>query len=144
MIVAVDIDHTLSHAAWRDDEIAWAMESGDWDHYHSLSVDDKPATVIINVVIALNNVGHEIYIVTARPRKWLRQTYSWLHKAGIKVDEDHILMRPLKDDGFRPSPEMKQELISHLNVDLLIEDREDVALAFAKDGITTLQVRLVS
>lgn len=143
MIVAVDIDHTLLHSAWRDDHIALAMETGRWDTYHSLFVKDAPATPIINVVIALHNAGHEIYIVTARPRKWLRQTYSHLHKIGIKIDHDHILMRPLDDYKFRPSPEMKQELLSHLKVDLLIEDRSDVVEAFAKDGITTLQVRLV-
>lgn len=144
MIVCVDIDHTISHAAWRDEHIAPAMASGKWDPYHSLLVKDKPAIVMINLVIALHCAGHEIYIVTARPRKWLRQTYSWLHKAGIKIEQDHLLMRPHSDSGFRPSPEIKQELTSHLDVDLFIEDREDVVEAFAKDGVTTLQVRLVS
>lgn len=144
MIVCVDLDHTMRHSAWRDEHIAWAMESGDWDYYHRLSIEDKPAAVIINLVIALHNAGHEIFVVTAIPRKWLRQNFSWLHKAGILVDEEHILMRPHSDSGFRPSPEMKQELTSHLNVDLFIDDRTDVTEALAKDGITTLQVRLVS
>lgn len=144
MIVCVDIDHTIRHSAWRDEHIAWAMESGDWDHYHSLSKDDKPAIIIINLVIALHNAGHEIYIVTAIPRKWLRLVYSWLHNAGILVDENHILMRKLGDDQFAPSPELKQILISQLDaVDLFIDDRQDVCVALANDGVTTLQVRLV-
>lgn len=141
MIVAVDIDHTLRHSAWRDEHIDPALKSKDWDYYHRLGIEDKPATSIINVVIALHNAGHEIYIVTAIPRKWLRPVYSWLHKAGILVDQDHILMRP--EEQFRSSPEIKQELLSHLAVDLIIEDRLDVVEAFAKDGVTTLQVRLV-
>jgi phosphoglycolate phosphatase-like HAD superfamily hydrolase len=140
MIVACDIDHTLRHAARRDDLMPLDPR-GDWDPYHEASREDKPATVIINVVIALHNAGHEIYIVTAIPRKWKRMVYSWLHNAGILVESDHILMR--SDNVFRPSPEVKQELLSHLNVDLLIEDRLDVVEAFAKDGVTTLQVRLV-
>jgi uncharacterized HAD superfamily protein len=118
------------------------MASGEWDHYHSLSVDDKPAKVIIDLVIALHCARHEIYIVTARPRKWLRQTYRWLHNNGILIDESHILMREY--DDFQPSHETKLTLTSHLNIDLLIEDREDVCLAFAKAGIPSLMVRLVS
>jgi microsomal dipeptidase-like Zn-dependent dipeptidase len=92
-------------------------------------------------VIALHNAGHQIYIVTAIPRKWKRKLFSWLHKAGILVEEDHILMRP--DDSFHPAPEIKEELLAHLKVDLLIEDRLDVVEAFAKLGVTTMQVRLV-
>src|SRR6266699_3842117 len=87
MIVAVDIDHTLSHAAWRDEHIEWARVSNDWDYYHSLAKEDKPAKIIVDLVIALHNAGHEIYIVTARPRKWLRQTYAWLHNNGVLVNE---------------------------------------------------------
>ena len=142
MIVCCDIDHTLSHAAWRDDLIEAALESGNWDAYHALGPEDKPATPIINLVIALHNAGHEIYIVTARPKKWLTQTFSWLHKNGVLVDIAHILMRP--DDVFRPSAELKQQLVKDLKVDLLIEDREDVVESFTKTGVTTLQVRLVS
>jgi phosphoglycolate phosphatase-like HAD superfamily hydrolase len=144
MIVCCDIDHTLAHAAWRDEHIEPAMQNGKWDYYHSLNAQDKPATEIVNLLIALHNAGHEIYIVTARPRKWLRQTYSWLHKHGILVDEAHILMRPFGDANYRPSPEMKLELVNHLKVDLMIEDREDVCKAFAEVGIATLMVRLVS
>lgn len=142
MLIACDIDHTLSHAAWRDGYIELAMESGDWDEYHSKSVDDKPATVVIKLLIALHLAGHEIYIVTARPRKWLRQTFSWLHKNGILVDEKHILMREY--DDFQPSYQTKLALTNHLNIDLLIEDREDVCQAFADIGVPSLMVRLVS
>lgn len=142
MIIAVDVDHTLRHAAARDGLMP--LDPRDcWDPYHEAMSADKPATPIIQLVIALHNAGHEVYIVTAIPRKWLRKLHNWLHRAGILIDNDHILMRPNGDDGFRPSPEMKQELLSHLNVDLLIEDRLDVVEAFAKIGVTTLQVRLV-
>lgn len=143
MIVACDIDHTLCHAARRDDMIPYAMETGEWDAYHSAGKDDWPAIPIVELIFALHNAGHEIYIVTARPRKWLRQTYRQLHSAGIKVDEDHILMRPIEDDAFKPSPEIKDGLLANIKVDLLIEDRLDVIEHFAKLGVTTLQVRLV-
>lgn len=142
MLVCCDIDHTLRHAGWRDEEAAWAHESGDWDHYHSLGVDDKPATVMINILIALNNAGHEIYIVTAIPRKWKRPVFGWLRKNGVLIEVDHLLMREYSQ--FAPSTETKLELTHHLNIDLFIDDRADISEAFAKIGVTTLQVRLVS
>lgn len=142
MIVAVDIDHTLSHAAWRDEHIAWAKESGDWDYYHGLGIEDRPAIEVIKLLIALHNNGDEIYIVTARPRKWLRQTFSWLHANGVLVEEDHLLMRDYND--YQPASETKLELTAHLKLDLLIEDNEEVAKAFAGIGVTVLLARLVS
>ena len=142
MIVCVDLDHTLRHAAWRDEEIAWAHESGNWDRYHEAGISDKPSTVMINVIIAIHNAGHEVYIVTAVPRKWKRQVFGWLHKSGILIEDDHLLMREY--NTFAPSVETKLELTSNLAVDLFIDDRADIAEAFAKIGVTTLQVRLVS
>ena len=142
MIVCCDLDHTLRHSAWRDEEICWAHESGNWDRYHEDGIQDKPSTVMINVLIALHNAGHQIYIVTAVPQKWKRQVFSWLHKNGILIEEDHLLMREY--NTFAPSTETKLELTGDLNIDLFIDDRTDVVETFSMIGVTTLQVRLVS
>lgn len=142
MLVCCDLDHTLRHSAWRDEEIHWAHVIGNWDRYHEAGIHDKPAIVMINVIIALHNAGHQIYIVTAVPQKWKRQVFSWLHKNGILIEEDRLLMR--KYNTFAPATETKLELTSDLNVDLFIDDRTDIAETFAKIGVTTLQVRLVS
>lgn len=143
MIVCCDLDHTLRHSAWRDMSMPIdPRKDGCWDEYHSLGAEDKPCKTMISVLVALHNNGHEIYIVTAIPRKWKRQVYSWLRKSGILIEEDHLLMRA--DNAFRSSPEIKMELTSELDVDLFIDDREDVTEAYAKTGVPTLQVRLVS
>lgn len=142
MRVGVDMDHTLTLAFARDHMLEEAHATGQWDSYHSASVNDKPAKVIIDLAIALHNAGHEIFIVTSRPRKWLKHTFAWLHNNGIKVEADHILMRP--DDAYRSAPEIKMELVDGLNIDLFIDDREDVSLWMGKIGITTLQVRLAT
>ena len=141
MIVGVDLDHTLTDAAWRDEHIEACKASGKWDPYHSLAIQDKP-TSIVPLVIALIFDGHEVYIVTARPRKWLRQTHSWLHTNGIIVDQDHILMRA--QDSFLPAPEIKLELIANIKLDLFIDDRDDVIAAMGELGITTLQARVAT
>lgn len=142
MIVCCDLDHTLRHASWRDATMPLDPDKGSWDHYHQLGSEDRPCPVMISVLIALNNAGHDIYIVTAIPRKWKRQVYSYLRKHGILIDEDRLLMRD--DNSFRSSPDIKQELTSGMDVDLFIDDREDVTEAYANTGVTTLQVRLVS
>jgi phosphoglycolate phosphatase-like HAD superfamily hydrolase len=142
LTICFDMDHTLAHSAWRDEHIAPAMESGEWDTYHSMSNKDKPAVPMIALAAALMAAGHNVFIVTARPRRWLRITRNQLIRAGLDIDISQILMRP--EEEFRPSPEVKLELTSHLDIDLFIDDREDVVTAFAEAGITTLQVRLTS
>lgn len=144
LTICFDMDHTLLHSAWRDGYAEIAMEDGKWDEYHSMSNKDKPAIPIVAIASALINAGHQIYIVTARPRQWLRITRNQLIRAGLNIETSQILMRPAGDDKYRPSPEMKLELTAHLDVDLFIDDREDVVKAFAESGVHTLQVRLVS
>lgn len=141
MIVCCDLDHTLRHAAWRDMSAPLDVRDS-WDDYHKLGSEDKPCKTMISLLVALHNNGHQIYIVTAIPRKWKRQVFSYLHKHGVLIEEDHLLMRA--DNAFRSSPEIKLELTGDLDVDLFIDDREDVSQAYASTGVTTLQVRLVS
>ena len=74
----------------------------------------------------------------------MRQVFSWLHKNGVCVEADHILMRPIGDDAFKPSDELKLILVEGLNVDLFIDDREDVCDAFVAAGVSTLMCRLAS
>lgn len=143
MIVCCDLDHTLRHAAWRDMSMPLDPRvDGCWDDYHKLGIEDQPCKTMISLLVALHNNGHQVYIVTAIPRKWKRQVFGYLHKHGILIDEDHLLMRA--DNAFRSSPEIKLELTGDLDVDLFIDDREDVSEAYANTGVTTLQVRLVS
>ena len=109
MIICVDMDHTMTHAHWRDGLIPAAMDSGNWDEYHDKCVKDKPASEMLKLAIALHNAGHDIYVVTARPERWREHTLCWLRDNGIFISRDRILMR--KAENFMPSPELKMELI---------------------------------
>lgn len=142
MIICFDMDHTLVHAAWRDEHMPEDKLKGNWDHYHSLGVQDKPSIQMFKLAIALMAAGHNIYIVTARPQKWARQTYAYLHRNGLKISFENILMRDY--DNYQPSHETKLMLTEHLAIDLFIDDNTDNIEAFAKIGVTTLLVRLVS
>jgi phosphoglycolate phosphatase-like HAD superfamily hydrolase len=142
MILLVDIDHTLSDARWRDPLLL--ERPVDWDRYHTLSIQDKPIKGVVAMVNSLGIAGWYIVALTARPNRWRKVTMEWMGNVGVRVDE--ILMRDTED--YRPSPEVKQELLqnyTHRNVApdnavIIIDDREDVALFFKALGYTVLQV----
>lgn len=134
-IVLVDLDHTISDAAWRDPMIA----AGDWDAYHAEFCKDKPCTDMIHLVNSLAICGFNIVGLTARPAKWRKATMDWLFKHGVKMHD--ILMRP--DEDFHPAPALKLKLAERLmdRVLFVVDDREDVVAAFNGAGVTALMVK---
>lgn len=142
MILLVDIDHTLSDAAWRDDMIA----SGDWDAYHAAGKDDVPIQEMVELVNGMADSGALIIGATARPDKWRTQTMNWMLKYNVCMDE--VLMR--HDNNYRPSGDMKVELLKQRfgeNLEkiptgsavIFIDDNEKVIEAVRALGITALQ-----
>ena len=136
MIVLVDVDHTISDAGWRD------FLLGNWDRYHRAASDDDPIQEVIDAILAMQKAGARLFGLTARPGKYRAMTEKWLHLHGVQFDE--MLMRD--DEGFHPSPQMKMKLVLGRFPDLyaepiiILDDREDVAEAFWKIGITVFQV----
>jgi phosphoglycolate phosphatase-like HAD superfamily hydrolase len=137
-VILVDIDHTITDAAWRDHLIGG---EGGWDHYHSESEKDKPATDICSILAFLSG-PFEIVAVTARPEKWRQLTHKWCTNNFPFVDE--ILMRA--NDDYSPSPEVKLRLVEQRfgpnwqeRVACIIDDRDDVTSAFKEAGVTVLQ-----
>lgn len=135
--VLCDIDHVLS-AAWPRDHL---IGNASWDDYHNAASNDKPVADIVAMINALGKEDFNIVAITARPEKFRRLTLDWMIRHDVYVDE--LLMR--SDQEFRPSPEMKLELVRNRFQDVknevafLIEDRDDVCQAFRELGITVLQ-----
>jgi len=141
-ILLLDIDHTISDAAWRDDMIA----SGNWDEYHLAGKEDVVVEEIAELIKSL--IDWEIICVTARPEKWRTQTMQWFIRHRIPVTE--ILMRP--NDGYSSAPETKVQLLRKRfgdNLDqleennvIIMDDNEKVIEAMRSLGITTMQVTI--
>src|SRR5262245_18708587 len=142
MILITDLDHTLAASAWRD------QHKGDWDLYHRLAQDDKPIKPMINLINALT-LNCATICITTRPEKWPQLTMTWLIKHDVKIHT--VLMRP--NDNFKPSPELKVQLIkSYFNAAssldattteiVAIDDREDILNAYSTIGIKTLLRKL--
>ena len=144
-ILLLDIDHTISDAAWRDDMLA----SRDWDAYHLAGKEDKAVEEVVALVDSLSadpNEAWEIICLTARPGKWRQQTMQWMVKYNCPVDE--LLMRP--DDSYQSAGELKTELLkmrfgSKLeglqgHDVILIDDNDKVIEAMRALNITTMQI----
>jgi len=128
MIVFIDIDHTVSDAAWRD---AMIGGEGGWDAYHLAAVRDKPIEPMANIVRALHLASHTVVASTARPEKWRQLTMAWLIQHDVPFDL--LLMRGDKD--FRPSPLIKLDHSKEGGQpDIVIDDRDDVCKAWAAKG----------
>lgn len=139
--ILMDIDHTLSDAAWRDTMLSDASKNG-WDEYHSMSRQDKSIEETAELAFSLRLAGYEVIGLTARPERWRTLTMEWLLAHHINLDG--LLMRP--NDNYQPSPDLKLALAlaSFPQIDeqvsFIIDDRDDVAAAFVSVGVHALQI----
>ena len=143
MIVLVDVDHTLSDAAWRDDLIPAARATGDWTKYYAEMDQDEPIWFVATLVRSLNMIqAYDVVGLTARPEEYRAKTLLWLRRNSIMMRL--LLMRPI--DNHDPSPELKVALIKKWikmsEVAFAIEDREDCARAMIEAGISVFRPML--
>jgi phosphoglycolate phosphatase-like HAD superfamily hydrolase len=133
-IVIVDIDHTMSDAAWRDPLI------GRWDEYYREQAYDRPIEFVVDLVRVLSSAGREVVAVTGRPEAHWWATVKWMHQHNIPIDT--IYMRPNGDYGS--SPEVKCALVRENipldQIEFVLEDRDDCVAAYRQMGLNVLQV----
>lgn len=131
-ICFIDIDHTISNAFWRDNQL------GNWDEYHKLSVDDEPIPETVALLASLNSDRWLTIGLTARPEKWRAITINWCIKHQVFLDE--LIMRP--NDNYQGAADFKkQEVINRLSglqktpTVILFDDRDDVVSAIKESGV---------
>ncbi len=140
--ILIDIDHTVSDAFWRDEMYADPLVS--FDDYYAASKDDVP---LLDTIRLMNTLARDFNFIslTARPEKWRQITMQWLLEHHVMADE--VLMRP--DGNFDPSPKVKVELAMERfggekgmreQVAMVLDNREDVVMAFSALGITAMQI----
>jgi hypothetical protein len=142
-ILFVDIDHTLSHAHWRDEMIDEAYRNWDWNNYHGASINDDVVPEIAALIDAFVRDDWEIVALTTREEQWRALTNSWLLKHNVPVDT--LLMRPNGDR--RSSGDSKLALFNDymlrlgLKVDnvIVIDDHDGPVGVFKNANVTVLQ-----
>ena len=135
-VVLVDLDHTLSDAAWRDCLMPLVHETGDWRPYYECQSLDKPISEMVSYVKSLSE-NYDVWIITARVDTYRRDTEEWLDR--YEIPRVGVLMRPKGD--LSKSPELKLRLAGELlpRVRLLIDDRDDVLELFVANGVSILK-----
>jgi uncharacterized HAD superfamily protein len=135
--VIVDIDHTLSDAAWRDPLL------GKWDEYYAASIWDRPIEFVRQIVEMAYEHGREIVAVTARPEDNRHMTMRWMFQYDVPIDV--IYMRAT--DDHRPSVEVKRDIIAQNfpnlhEIEFVLEDRDDAIAMYKQLGLNALQVNV--
>lgn len=140
MILLLDIDDTISDAAWREHLLPQNDQGSSWDLYHSASVKDEPIEDVAQLVRSLKSAGWAIVGITGRSEKWRSMTVSWLFKHDVPIDE--LLMRP--NDDYRKIAVVKMEQMEPYlqNGGLLVamDDNEHTVSAYRERNITVMHV----
>jgi len=134
LIVLVDIDHTLSDAAWRDHLVPMARATGDWSAYYAAMDEDDPIMFVVTLVRLLSQ-SYTVVGMTGRPETYRAKTLVWLRRNNVELFD--VLMRP---DGDRSSsPKLKVTMIRKKfpldSIAFAIEDRDDCIAALRAIGI---------
>jgi hypothetical protein len=138
----VDIDHTVSDAAWRDHLLPPPGSDDEaWDAYHRDVLLDEPIVEVVELLQVLVREAVMIYAVTGRNERYRRETEAWLTRHGVPVFD--VIMRG--DGDRRSSGEFKLAVIRELfpNIDdvmFILEDRPRVVEALRVLGRPILQV----
>ena len=140
--VIFDIDGTISNPAARAD-FAMARQ---WDHFHSLALDDPPIEAMCHLMEAIDDSTLSIILITGRPEKWRSLTDAWLSIHGLSHIVCEILMRP--DDDFTPDGPLKLRLLIEMfgseesmreAILFVVDDKDSVVETLRGAGLTVLQ-----
>jgi phosphoglycolate phosphatase-like HAD superfamily hydrolase len=130
-IVVVDLDDTITDAAWR----------------HALSFDDSLDqsdldAAFVDVIKFINAVSgiYRIVGVTVRPERYRTATLRWLLEAGVRMDD--LLMR--RNDDYRREIDLKRDLVTrYINKEMIVcafDDNEKIIQLYRELGITAFQI----
>jgi phosphoglycolate phosphatase-like HAD superfamily hydrolase len=145
-LLFVDLDHTLTHAHWRDDLMDECARNKTWDDYHNMSAQDEPVLEMVELINTCAFAGWKVVALTTRPEKWRSMTNQWLIKHSIDI---HILlMRP--HDDYRSNAESKMAVYNEFLVGLedkpsniiIVDDHDGIVKAFKGINITVLQAHI--
>ena len=139
MNIVTDLDGTLCDYSHR----LAHLKSRNWDAFNNLCLEDKPIIPILDLVRAFHSYGARIYVFTARPIDYYKQTKLWLRK--YRVPFEDIYMRGAND--VRSDKAVKSDFIDTFTevhkqkIHLAIDDRLVIANLFREKGIVCLHAR---
>ncbi len=132
MIVGCDIDGVLT------DVKDFYHILPDWDEYYKHTLELPAIPEVVMLVNSLLLGGHKVVFITGRPLSTEQATKLWLRKNIPSLHHPDVRMRENMD--FRPTVDIKLEVVRELKPSLMIEDEPKAVEAMTAEGFTVLQV----
>ena len=141
-----DLDGTLCNIEHR----LHFLEAKEWMSFYKECLYDDPVKAVINIMIAIDSSGGEIWILTGRSEIVREETIDWLHKntmfsgAELRRYPHTLIMR--KDGDHTDDHVLKERWLHGLSVEdrarlvCVFEDRKRVVNMWRSNGIVCLQV----
>lgn len=136
--VLFDLDGTLADVSHRVVHVTSPKK--DWQRFFDASIHDMPIFATSQLFFALQEAGHNVLIVTARPEDYRMLTEAWLHRWNLIPNA--LYMR--KHGDFRQDAVIKAELLAQLREDgwqpmMVIDDRQQVVDMWKEQGLPVFQ-----
>lgn len=133
--IICDLDGTLANINHR----LHYLKDQDWDGFFGAVSGDTPNDWCVEILKAMEEMGHEVIFVSGRNESARADTIAWLEK--LELDGWELYMRGKNDR--RPDHELKAEIYEkHLkdeDILFVLEDRARVAQMWRDRGLVVLQ-----
>jgi len=134
--ICIDLDGTLTNFDHRKE----LYLNGEIEKFYSLLHKDRVNNWCKTLVDAMFYKNIYIFIVTARPEKYRRETTDWLLRHNIRYHE--LLMSPgieEQDNAQAKKYIYEKQIKDKYQVLFVVDDRQDVVKMWRKLGIVCLQ-----
>lgn len=137
--IIFDLDGTIALIEHRLHHIDGKKK--DWHTFFAACTNDLPNAPIIEVLRALHQRGHEIWIASGRSDEVREETVHWLTQHDVPFD--HLVMRKAGDR--RADDIVKREWLVNgplprERIMMVFDDRDKVVAMWRRHGLTCLQV----
>lgn len=139
--VLCDLDGTLADIRHRLKYVQ--SEPKDWKSFFAHISEDIPRLEIIDLVKRYSEDGFDVFVVSARPDNYRKETEEWLEANIQGKPYKAVLMRKAGDR--RPDTETKADILSTYFKDLskihvIIDDRPSVIRMWKEKGLNVMDV----
>ncbi len=106
------------------------------DEFHeSYSLDEiKPVELAVEKIGSLLKKGDELYIITARPARFIKKAEDWV-RHHFKTDKIKIIP---SGDFHEGQAANKSDICKELGITIILEDSGETALQCAEQGINVI------
>lgn len=139
--IVVDLDGTLANIEHRLHFVQ--QKKKQFEKFYAATYQDSMNKWCYELIMAANNSGIRVFIVSARPNRLFLTTAQWLVQRGIpqghielvllRGEKDFTPDHELKRNWLRGNPKIKQHIL------FVVDDRQRVVDMWREEGLVCLQ-----